>query len=182
MSTVDFKTTVPAAQAGDKAAQDTLMAALYGWSVSCVKTYVRDEDNARDIAVEFWADLFAGDIRHYDERKGTFLTWATDVLRNRAIDATRKGRPQVVYYSEVSDPTRWDPDPADRMSAVQDLETVAGKLRTPQHKEVFWRLIEGATAEEIAEEIGVSTKRARNLTGEVRAVITEQLGDDDGNH
>ena len=177
MNTVDFKTVIPAAQAGDKAAQDALMAAFYKWSITQVTPYVRDLDDASGIAVEFWADLFAGDIRLYDERKGAFLTWAANRLRSRAIDATRKGKPQVVYYSEVSDPTRWDVDPADRMSALQDLEAVAGKLRTPQHKEVFWRLIEGATAKEIAEEIGLSVKRARNLVGEVRAVIVEQIGE-----
>lgn len=175
MSTVDFKTVIPAAQAGDKAAQDALMGAFYKWSITQVTLYVRDLDDASTIAVEFWADLFAGDINAYDERKGAFLTWAANRLRSRAIDSTRKGRPNVVYYSEVSDPTRWDVDPADRMSGVQDLEAVAAKLRTPQHKEVFWRLIEGATAEEIADEIGVSTKRARNLVGQVRAVITEQI-------
>ena len=175
MTQIDFKTVIPAAQAGDKAAQDALMVAFYPWSITQVTPYIRDLERASDVAVEFWADLFAGDLKHFDADKGAFLTWAANRLRSRAIDATRKGRPQVMYTSEVNDPTRFDADPADRMSAIQDLEAVAAKLRTPQHKEVFWRLIEGATAEEIAEEIGVSTKRARNLIGEVRAVITEQI-------
>ena len=61
------------------------------------------------------------------------------------------------------------------MSALQDAEEVARKLRTAQHKDVFWRLIEGATASEIADELDISVKRARNLISEVRAVIAEQL-------
>ena len=174
---VDFKTVIPAAQAGDKTAQDALMEHFYKWSIVQVMPYVRDIERASDIAVEFWAELFEGDISHYDERKGAFLTWASNRLRSRAIDSTRKGRPKVVYYSEISDPTAWDVDPADRLSGVQDLETVAGKLRTAQHKEVFWRLIEGATAREIADELDISVKRARNLVSEVRAVITEQIGE-----
>ena len=177
---VDFKTVIPAAQAGDKAAQDALMAGFYKWSIAQITPYVRDIERASNIAVEFWAELFEGSIREYDERKGAFLTWAANRLRSRAIDSTRKGRPKVVYYSEVSDPTAWDVDPADRLSALQDLEAVAGKLRTAQHKEVFWRLVEGATAREIADELDISVKRARNLVSEVRAVITEQIGEGNG--
>ena len=174
---VDFKTVIPAAQAGDKSAQNSLMEHFYKWSIAQVTPYVRDIERASDLAVEFWAELFDGGIKEYDERKGAFLTWASNRLRSRAIDSTRKGRPKVVYYSEISDPTAWDADPADRLSGMQDLETVAGKLRTAQHKDVFWRLVEGATASEIADELDVSVKRARNLVSEVRAVITEQIGE-----
>ena len=175
MTQIDFKIIIPAAQAGSKAAQDALMAAFYKWSIAQVTPYVRDLDDASGIAVEFWADLFAGDINRYDERKGAFLTWAGNNLRNRALNATHKRKPTVYYTDSTRLAAEIDADPADRLSAMQDLEQVAQALRTPQHKEVFWRLIEGATAEEIAEEIGVSTKRARNLIGEVRAVITEQI-------
>ena len=181
--TIDFKTAVPAAQAGEKAAQDALMTGFYAWSVTHAKQYVRDSEMAKDVAVEFWAWMFAGGIKDYDPEKGAFFPWMANKLRYRALDEGRKGRPQVMYYSEVNDPRTGDMDPTagsvaiDLAKAQADLETVAAQLTTAQQKEVFWRLIEGATPAEIADEIGVSVKRAQNLIGEVRAVITEQLED-----
>ena len=45
---VDFKTVVPALQAGDKAAWDMLMTKFYAWSVTQVKQVVRDPERAKD--------------------------------------------------------------------------------------------------------------------------------------
>ena len=171
---VDFKTVIPAGQAGDKTAQDALMAGFYAWSVTQVKFYARDSELAKNIAVDFWTWLFTeGGLQLYDNGKGAFLPWARNYLVGRAMNATRKRQPKVAYYSEVSDPASYDS--TERMSALQDVETVVGKLRTAQHKDVFWRLIEGATASEIADELDISVKRARNLISDVRAVIVEQL-------
>jgi DNA-directed RNA polymerase specialized sigma24 family protein len=180
MTQIDFKTAVPAAQAGDKAAQDILMSAFYAWSVSEVRRIVRDSERAKDIAVDFWTWMFREKgVLEYDAAKGAFYPWMTNALRYRALERTKQ-EPKLIYTSEVNNPESWDtaPDPSERLSALQDLEAVAKAMRSAQHKDVFWRLIEGATADEIALEIGVSVKRARNLIGEVRAVIQAHIGAD----
>lgn len=176
---VDFDTLVPAAQAGDKAAQDALMTAFYAWSAQEVRRVVRDSERAKDVAVEFWAWLFAEKgICTYDSTRGKFFPWMANQLRYRAFAAANIPQPRVAYYSELSDPESWDvaPDPVQQLSALQDLEAVAKAMKSAQHKDVFWRLIEGATPKEIAEELDISVKRARNLIGEVRAVIQKQIG------
>ena len=178
MSNIDFKTVVPAAQAGDKAAQDALMKAFYAWSVSEVRRIIHDSERAKDIAVDFWTWLFTGHgVLDYNAAKGAFYPWMANQLRYLALERTKQ-EPKLVYFSEVNDPESFDaPDPAAQLSALQDLEAIAKAMKSAQHKDVFWRLIEGATPEEIASEIGVSVKRARNLIGEVRAVIQAQIGD-----
>jgi len=178
MSNIDFKTVVPAAQAGDKAAHDALMAAFYAWSVSEVRRIVRDSERAKDIAVDFWTWLFTGKgVLEYDAAKGAFYPWMANQLRYRALERAKQ-EPQLMYCSEVNDPDSFAAsDPAAQLSALQDLDAVAKAMKSAQHKDVFWRLIEGATPEDIASEIGVSVKRARNLIGEVRAVIQLQIGE-----
>ena len=176
--TIDFKTVVPAAQAGDKAAQDALMKDFYAWSVFVAKTIARDPELAKDIAVAFWAWLFTeGGVLEYDPAKGAFFSWMEMRIKYRVKDAVKSQSPKLVYFSEVNDPEAFDPDPTDRLSALQDLEAIAAKLRGPTQKEVFWRLIEGATPKEIADECGISEKRARNVIGEVRELIRATIGD-----
>lgn len=178
---VDFDILVPAAQAGNKAAQDALMASFYAWSVSEARRVVRDTERAKDIAVDFWSWLFKDKgVLEYDAARGAFYPWMAAQLRYRALAALGEKQPKVVYYSEVSDPNTWSPDPAVRVGALQDLEAVAADLKSGQHKDVFWRLIEGVTPQEIADELGISIKRARNLIGEVRAVIVRHTGESDG--
>ena len=131
-SEVDFTSVVPAAQAGEKKAQDTLMAAFYAWSVTQVRRYVRDSERAKDIAVDFWTWLFQeGGIEEFDAAKGAFYPWMERMLKYRALHRGPK-EPQLVYYGNVNDPETWDSaDPlGDSLSALQDLEAVAAALKS----------------------------------------------------
>lgn len=172
---IDFKTVVPAAQAGKKAAQDALMTHFYAWSVAQAGAYIRDSELAKDVAVDFWTWLFTErGINEYRADKGSFYSWMKNRIIYRALDATQKRRPNLIYYSAVSDPTSWDVDPETGVMAQQDLTEIDAALPTKAHRDVFWQIMEGATPKEIASGLGVSIKRARNLIGEVRAVIREQ--------
>lgn len=169
---LDFSVVIPAARAGDKAARDQLMAHFYAWSVTQARAIIRDSETAKDVALGFWEWLFTkGGIEQYDPAKGAFYPWMVVCLRRRARDTAEKKALPVVYYSEVSDSGDFSPDLFSQLSALQDLEAVAGKLRGATEKDVFWRMIEGATAQDIAEELGLSPKRVRNVIGEIRALI-----------
>jgi len=170
---VDFKTVVPALQAGEKAAWDALMTKFYAWSVTQVKQTVRDPERAKDIAVDFWAWLRMG-VLEFDPAQGSFYNWMASKLKYRALDAAKQKAPRVVYHSQVNDPDSFDPTL--QVGAMQDLNAIADRLK-PTQQEVFWLLLEGATVEDIATSGGVSKKRAQNLIGEVRGAITAQRGD-----
>lgn len=179
MIPVDFKVLLPAVRAGDKAARDKLMESFYAWSVSQVKRIVREPELAKNIALDFWDWFFTkGGVLAYDPQKGAFYPWMEARLSFRAYDALKKQQPTLIYNSEVNDPTSFDPDPIFRIQALQDLDRIANALHSADQKEVFWRLLEGATAAEIAEECDVSIKRARNLIGQVRATIRAVTGDE----
>jgi len=175
-SNIDFKTIVPAAQRGDKAAWDKLMTGFYAWSVTQARHIARDSEQAKDIALGFWEWMRTQNgIRDYDPAKGSFYTWMGAQLRYRALDAMKVQKPRLVY-SEANDPDSFEPDPETGVMAMQDLNVIADKLG-PTQRDVFWLLLEGETVEAIASALEVSEKRARNLIGEVRAAITAQRGD-----
>src|SRR3990172_1139030 len=98
MSAIDFKTVVPAAQAGDKAAQNLLMEKFYAWSVTVARNVVRDSEIAKDVAVDFWTWMFTGKgILEYDSAKGAFYSWMEMRLKYRALDAMKKQQPKLAY-------------------------------------------------------------------------------------
>ena len=175
---VDFKTVVPAAQAGDKAARDALMESFYAWSVTQARQVVHEAEAAKNVAVDFWTWLFTdGGIGEYDAEKGAFYPWMAAQIRHLALAATKKGRPKINYYNEVPDYEVANMDAAERIGALRDLEEIANNLPSGQHKDVYWRLVEGATAKEIAEELGLSAPRVRKLVKDVRDAINERLAD-----
>ena len=177
MSAIDFKTVVPAAQAGDKAAQNLLMEKFYAWSVTVARGTIRDPEQAKDIAVDFWTWMFTGKgILEYDSAKGAFYSWMEMRLKYRALDAMKKQQPKLVYYSEVQNPDSWDVDPASQLGAMQDLQAIAEGLK-PTQRDVFWLLLEGETPAGIAGQCGVTEKRARQLIGQVREAIRKKIGD-----
>ena len=179
MSNIDFKTVVPAAQAGDKAARDALMTSFYAWSVTQARQVVHEAEAAKNVAVDFWTWLFTdGGIGEYDAEKGAFFPWMAAQIRHLALAATKKGRPKINYYADA--PTEFDTshgDAAERIGALRDLEEIAHNLPSGQHKDVYWRLVEGATAKEIADELGLSAPRVRKLVKDVRDAINERLAD-----
>lgn len=175
---LDFNVIVPAAKAGDQKARDQLMENFYAWSITQAKLVVRDMEAAKDVAVGFWEWLFTGGgLDEFDPAKGAFYPWMEMHIRFRAKDAARQKETKLVYYSDVADPDDFS-NFTGQVGAMQDLETIASKLRSATQKDVFWRMIEGATAEDIAQELGLSEKRIANVISEVRELIRATVRED----
>ena len=177
---IDFNVVVPAAQAGDKAAQNKLMEAFYAWSVTQAKSVIHDSETAKDVAVAFWTWLFTeGGLEKFDPTKGSFYSWMGVCIKRRAKDTHERRKPNLVY-GHGGDGSRGDDSVSDfteQLSAIEDLQSVAEKLRSAVQKDVFWRLIEGASAADIAQELDLSPKRVQNVIGEVRGIIRATIGD-----
>src|SRR3990167_7075705 len=81
------------------------------------------------------------------------------------------------YYgwSDPQDVRSEEQDVTKQISARQDLDAVAGRLKSAQHKDTFWLLLNGASVKDIAFECDVSESRARALIADVRSVIEAQI-------
>lgn len=175
---LNFDVVVPAAKAGDKPARDKLMEAFYGWSVTQARSVIRDSDAAKDVAVGFWAWLFTeGGLDRFDPAKGSFYSWMEVCIKRRAKDASMQRKPNVVYYGEMNDPEDFTPGEDLKLSGIQDLQSIEDQLRSTMQKDVFRRMLDGASATDIAQELGLSPKRVQNVIGEVREFIRATIGD-----
>lgn len=168
---LDFNVIVPAATAGDKKARDVLMERFYAWSVTQAKGIVGDSEVAKDVAVGFWEWLYTGGgLNEFDPKKGAFYPWMGMHIRSRARDTARQKTTPLVFGNEA-EPDDYAEDVTAQVSALQDLESIAAKLRSGTQKDVFWRMLDGATPDDIAQELNLSTQRVRNVIVEIRELI-----------
>ena len=170
----NFKTDFDALKAGDKTAFNNLMEDFYGWSINEAKKTVQyDTERAHDVAVTFWEKLPEA-IQRFDTNRASFLTWASTCIRNLAVnEIARNPRPAVYYGSEIEQNSDID-DPTLQLEALQDFDVVTSQL-TPGQLDVFWRLVEGATKEEIIEELGTTDAAVRKTLERIRRVIRGQI-------
>lgn len=171
MKPIDFENTAAALKAGDRQAWRELMGRFYGWSVALTKKIVRDPEQAANVALDFWERLPV-DIRAYNPGQGSLYTWMTRCLTNRAINSARKKRVAVSYRRETPEEDHAVTTPESQLSALQDIDAIAARL-PPLLQQVFWRLLEGATEAELADELGIAPKRVGRLIGQVRRVIRD---------
>jgi RNA polymerase sigma factor (sigma-70 family) len=171
----DFQKDMAALKAGDRAAFNRLMECYYNWSITQARSVVHDPEQARNVALSFWEQL-SSKVQHYDEARMSFLAWAEQCIKNLARNTLRDNQqPRVAYTSEPEDVRSDETNPMYQLLAHLDYRLIEAKLKGERHKAVFWLLLQGATAGEIAEECDIAESRARALIAEVRAVIQEQL-------
>lgn len=172
---LDFKVVVPAAQAGDKAAQDAIMENFYGWSILQARQIARDEERAADAAVDFWDRMLRqGGIRAYDGRV-PFLTWLRVRLRSHTIDWLRKHRQPTVYSygnSPVDDTVAYEPDPADELIADEWWKRLRERLSDREY-DVLSATAAGCTAVKLAHAFGCSTQHVYDVLSAARAKVRE---------
>lgn len=172
---LDFKTVVPAAQAGDKAAQDAIMEKFYGWSILQARQIARDEERAADAAVDFWDRMLRqGGIGAYDGRV-PFLTWLRVRLRSHTIDWLRKRKQPMIYSygnSPVDETVAYEPDPADELIADEWWKRLRERLSGREY-DVLAATAGGCTAVELAHAFGCSTQHVYDVLSAARAKVRE---------
>lgn len=174
-SRLDFKVVVPAAQAGDKAAQDAIMEKFYGWSILKAREIARDEERAADAAVDFWDRMLRqGGIKAYDG-KVPFLTWLRVRLRSHTIDWLRKRKQPTVHSygnSPVNEEESYEADPVDELIADEWWDRLRERL-TSREYDVLAATIGGSTATELAHAFGCSVQHVYDVLSAARAKVRE---------
>jgi RNA polymerase sigma-70 factor, ECF subfamily len=156
---------VPRAQHGDAGALEALLRAcrdtIYRWALVQTADAADAEDVTQEVLIRLHASL------HRYERRSRFTTWLYRVTRNEAASLgrrlTSRLRLAAAVEREAAEPVE-AADPLERIHA----RTVAALADTLLHalprrqREVFHLAdIEGCTAEEIAERLGMSPVTAR---------------------
>lgn len=167
---------ITALKGGDKNAlslvYDRYGAALYGVVLRIVQSPELAEEVVQDVFVKIFRN-----IGSYDENKGRFYTWALNVARNSAIDATRtsdfrnkqKTDPfDFVVYSQAN------PSVNPSVETI-GLREIVNKLEEKHRRVIDLAYFQGYTQTEIEQEmnipIGTVKTRLRLAIKELRKVF-----------
>ena len=168
---------ITALKGGDKNAIGTVYdrygAALYG----VVLRIVQSPEVAEEVVQDVFLKIFRN-IASYDDNKGKFYTWALNIARNTAIDATRTSefrnrqktdQFEFVVYRESHPATS---------TAVETigLREIVNKLDEKHRKVIDLAYFQGYTQTEIEQEmnipIGTVKTRLRLAIKELRKVFS----------
>ena len=171
---------VPRAQRGDAEALEALLRAcrdtIYRWAL--VQT--ADTEDAEDVTQEVLIRLH-GSLHRYEGRS-RFTTWLYRVTRNEAANLGRRLRSRLrladAASREATAEPRTEPDPLERIHAAglaRLAEILLSGLPRRQREVFHLADIEGCTAEEISERLGMSPVTARVHLLHARRALRSQL-------
>lgn len=200
-SRADESATVAALAAGDKAVFTQLVSELTPGLTRMARTYV-EPALADEVVQETWMAVI-GSIRQFEQRS-SLKTWIYRIMLNKVRTlATREARivpftsvgpsaetdaPSVAleklmhpdlgsgYWPEA--PPRWDTLPAEVLESreVQDqIQAGIAALPPAQREVVTLRDVDGWSAAEVCETLGISTVNQRVLLHRARAALREML-------
>jgi len=166
---------IAALKEGDKNAIGTVYdrygAALYGVVLRIVQSPEVAEEVVQDVFLKIYRN-----IGSYDENKGRFYTWALNIARNSAIDATRtsefKNRQKTEQFEFV---VYRESHPAMTNVDAIGLREIVNKLDEKHRKVIDLAYFQGYTQSEIEQEmnipIGTVKTRLRLAIKELRKVF-----------
>lgn len=187
---------------GDEQAFELLISRYTPGMLRVARTYVATDVAAEDVVQDTWLAVINGLERF--EGRCSMKTWLYRILINRAksagtgarrtvpIDALTEGVPTVdperfrstgpaSASSEWSDPPRaWQRDPEAQIIAAETLDhlrVAIGTLPEPQRRVVVLRDVEGMSAEDTAELLGLTPGNQRLLLHRGRARLRQVLED-----
>ncbi len=155
---------------------DNYSAALFG----IVKRIIGDEDAAQDVLQDGFVKIWKN-IERYDSDKGTLFTWMLNIVRNKAIDATRSKH----YKHQI----RLDDsivDKGDDRQVTQNEEHIgikeAVRSLKPEHKEVLEVIYFGGYTQEEASKkldmpLGTLKTRARAAIKNLRELLKDKVSE-----
>ncbi len=137
-----------------------------------IRRYARDDDHADDLAQDCWKVIL--DRLHRYGGRGSFANWAIAVSKNvcrmRLRKAKRAGGQVIVLEHAAAVPDS-APDPEERLVRGEQravLDRALGELPDRERDVIVLRILEGRTAGETAQALGMSVQGSRLLL--VRAI------------
>ena len=192
MDTLDLAPLVAQCRAGDPLAWEAFVRRFQGRIYGLACTYVRDRDEAADLAQEIFIRLFETRARWPARRSATreggapeaeFVPWMFQVARNRAVDFLRRRnvrRPAVSVPADEAAPMLADPgeDPealAIRRSRRERFRAGLARLSAISREILLLRDVQGLSVREVAAALDVPAGTVKSRASRARAELAEQV-------
>lgn len=188
-------------RAGDRQAFETLIERHHATMLRVASLFVRDRAVAEEVAQETWLAVLEG-IDRFEERS-SLKTWIFRILTNRAkTRAEREGRsvplsalrPQAdepavdadrflgsgdpATGAWASPPRDWETIPEERLLSQETLAMVARAIEglpAAQREVIRLRDVDGWTAEEVRDALGITDGNQRVLLHRARSKVRQVL-------
>jgi RNA polymerase sigma-70 factor (ECF subfamily) len=179
---VDERALVRQAQAGDKAAFETLVQRHQSRVFAVARGILKRQEDVEDIAQQVFVKAYFS-LKRFDQR-AAFSTWLYKITVNECWDLLRKRKSRpLVYesdfseeqsrqYSAVEREASNAPDTSDRLAMRQRLDELLGQLDKRDRAMLVLKEVEGFSVEEIAEtlELNANTVKVRLFRARRRIV------------
>jgi RNA polymerase sigma-70 factor (ECF subfamily) len=177
---VELETLVAQCRAGDEVAWEALVRRLQGRVYALCYHYMRNREEARDVAQEAFIRIYRGFPR-FDE-SGNFMAWTVRIARNCCFDRLRKLRISPTEHAvDVDDPNRHvelasTAERLDEREARHDLLQRALEGMSAIHREmILLKDIQGLKQREIAALLAIPLGTVKARSTRARAELADRV-------
>jgi len=178
---------VAGAQAGDPHAMDDLIAtlrpAVFRYCRSKLSGYAGGLDAADDVAQETCMAIYKV-VPRYRDTGAPFTALVFKIAANKIADAQRSFNRSAVLVDEMPDQTEPSPGPEDQMMSSVHFRVaneLIGRL-PPKMRDVLLLRANGATAESVAEQLGMTAGAVRVTHHRAVAKLKQYVAQSEEHH
>lgn len=144
------------------------------WYSICLR-YQRDGANAADVLQNALVKIFTK-IEQFDENKGSFKSWSSQIIVNENLMFLRKHKEQyrLQELKEGSQILSRDETPIDKLSA-EELSKLISALPEGYRTVFNLYVMEGYNHIEIAERLGISPGTSKSQLFKARKLLQQQV-------
>jgi RNA polymerase sigma-70 factor (ECF subfamily) len=165
---------------GDELAWEALVRQYQGRVYGMVLHYVRNSEEARDVAQEVFVRIY-GKLSTFRGHE-TFVSWMLRLARNLCIDHLRrvKSRPPVNDVPIDDGPELHDAAPSPHQELERDsrkrlVHEALGRLSDPYREIILLKDIQGLKLEEIASMLGVPLGTVKSRSNRARIELARAV-------
>lgn len=176
---MEIETLVARCQEGDEVAWEALVRQLQGRVFAFCYHYLRDREEARDMAQETFIRIYRALPRF--RREGSFLAWTLTIARNACHDRGERLRRTAAYGAEpVEEPgaiqhAAPEESHVDRQARHQLLELAIDDLSPNSREMILLKEIQGLQLKEIAAMLGIPLGTVKTRSHRARLELADRM-------
>lgn len=177
---MSIETLLEQCRAGDELAWEALVRRTQGRVYSLAYHYLRDREEARDVAQEAFVRIYRN-LNRYEEG-GNFMAWMARITRNCALDRIRRLKVLPAYAADpVQDGDSCpDPEPDPEVSTLSRerselLYRALDRMSAINREMVLLKEIQGLKQSEIAEMLDIPLGTVKARTNRARLELATRV-------
>ncbi len=177
---LELETLLARCGAGDEIAWEALVRRFQGRVFAVAYHYLRDREEARDVAQEAFVHIYKG-LASFD-REGSFVAWAVRIARNASIDRLRhlKARPTLGGVPLDERLAGSDPAPGPEATSIagerrQTMRRAIDQMSSINREMILLKEIQGLKQREISEMLSIPLGTVKARANRARLELARRM-------